>query len=128
MSNGHNITVRKRQTTVNNKHYKYWLVDCGMVEGKLITKQFRHESDAQTYAVKTRIQKRKLDEMAFSLSSEQRNDTTKAISILKQRAPLEQAAEFYIAHTDLLYNHYRNLVHHQEAEKYWNIKPARKEK
>ena len=100
MSNGNNVTVRKRQTTVNNKHYKYWLVDCGLVDGKRITKQFRHESDAESYAAGMRLQKRKHGEMAFRLSGEQRDDATKALSILEQRSTLEQAAEFYIAHTD----------------------------
>ncbi len=100
MSNGNIITVRQRQTTVKSKRYKYWLVDCGLVDGKRLTKQFRHQSKAEAYAAKVRIQKRRLGEMAFRLSDQEREDATKALAVLRERATLEKAAQFYINHTD----------------------------
>jgi integrase len=98
MSN--DVKIRERETTVKGKTYSYWLVDCGLVDGKRKTKQFRSKSSAERYATKQRVQRRKYGEMAFQLSDAQREDAAKAVELLKGRATLQEAVRFFVAHTD----------------------------
>jgi hypothetical protein len=71
MSNS--VKVRERQTTVKGKTYLYWLVDCGVVDGKRGAKQFSSKSEAERYATKQRLQRRRYGELAFKLSDTQRS-------------------------------------------------------
>ena len=99
MATGAWPTLRERRTRVKGRDYRYWVVDCGIVDGRRFTKQFKSKPEAERYAEQQRTLRRQYGRLAFRLSDEDRLDASHALRILAGRSTLSEAAEMYVRHT-----------------------------
>jgi len=96
--------IRKRKTKVKGHEYTYFLVDCGIVDGHRVTKNFKPTKDgklppeAERWAEQKRRERSRLGLDAVRLSDEQKRDAVKALNILGGNATLEEAALCFQRH------------------------------
>ena len=106
-------TIREETTTVKGRHYARWTVDFGNIRGKRERKSFSSKQKAERW-MKRRTQEldawserqetlsRKIGEKAERWTADNLLDATKGVELLGGRASIEQAARFYLQHTQPL--------------------------
>jgi integrase len=91
--------IRKRKTKVKQHTYHYWVVDCGVVDGKRITYTYKSKADAELMAQKKRIERNKIGADALRLNEDQKKEAVLAYHKLNGRATLVDAVETYLQHS-----------------------------
>lgn len=90
--------IRKRDTTVKGNKYTYWVVDCGVVDGKRLTFNFKTSRDAEKKADELRRERNQIGIDALRLSDSLRKEAVKAFQRLDGQASLTEAIDFFLAH------------------------------
>ena len=94
--------IRKRKTKVKGHEYTYYVVDCGIVDGRRATKSFKPTEDgrlpreAEKWAEQKRRERARLGLDALRLSDQQKLDAIKALHVLGGRGTLQEAVEFFV--------------------------------
>lgn len=90
--------IRKRHTNVKGARYSYWVVDCGFVEGRRLTFNYRTSRDAEKKADELRLGRNAIGADALRLSDDQLREAAKAYRALDGQATLQEAVDFFLAH------------------------------
>lgn len=91
--------IRQRKTKVKGSSYTYWIVDCGLIEGKRKTFTFKTKEEATYQAAQIRKDHHNLGVDAIKLTDAQKRDAAAALKELNGRGCLLKAAKFYMRHT-----------------------------
>lgn len=106
MSKSQSLKVREQKVRVKDATYSYWVIDCGVIDGKRTWvrrddsgSRFRSKQAAERWAARLRIDRKRIGNDALKLSDIHKKDAVSALALLDGRTTLTMAAEFYARHT-----------------------------
>ena len=91
-------SIRKRNTKVKGNTYAYWVVDCGVVDGKRLTFNFKTSREAEKKADELRLERNQIGTDALRMNDGQRQEAVKAYQQLDGQASLQEAVDFFLSH------------------------------
>jgi len=92
-------TIRKRKTKVKKSTYSYWVVDCGVVDGKRKTYTYKSKAEAEQKAEEKRIERNAIGADALRISDHQKKDAVQALQALNGQASLLDAVQTFLLHS-----------------------------
>ena len=134
--------LREAIARVKGKEYPRWILDCGIVHGKRTRRSFKSKTEAERllkdwrqkqeiHSERQNILARRIGEKADRLSADELLDAVRALELLPSRVSLEQAARFYLEHTEPAGSKcaVKNLEsEYREAKRYPPVRVARRTK